>query len=130
MVDSTLPPVVDLDLYRGDRYELFLRISDYDWDETSQTWVFVDYLDLTPWTITGSIKDTVDSNTELGTFSISKSDQTTTDGKGGVLCVILPTTSKALAVGKYVYDVQGVLDANNVETFCRGSISVTGDVTA
>lgn len=124
---STLPSVADIEVYRGDRYELFLLISNEVFNESTGQWEVSTYEDLTNWTITGQIRASKDSSTVAGEFAVTKSDQVTV--RGGVLCVILPTVCATLVGDSYVFDIQGVLDADHVETFARGSITMTGDVT-
>jgi hypothetical protein len=123
-----LPGVLNLGVYQGDRYEVFLRIRELIWDEGTETWVPGDYLDLTGYIVKAEIKVNKTQVAPTASFAPTILDQVTT--KGGVMLLLTPTESKKLTASSYVWDCEISEDADHVQTFVAGTVTVVAEVTA
>ena len=122
------PAVVAIDVYQGDRFELFFRLRSQTFDPITETWVTGDYIDLTGWTPSGMVRATrASSGPPTAVFACSLSDQTLIPG--GVLCILLPVESAKLSAEEYVYDIQLSLDADHVTTWLTGPCYSNREVT-
>lgn len=121
------PGVVNLQVYQGDRYELFFRVRLRTLDTDGVTWIPGAYVDLTGWNPTSEIRKEKADASPIGSFECSLGDQTTLPGS--VLCVLKPSVSVLLTESNYYYDVQLELDADNITTYLQGQILVTLEVT-
>lgn len=121
------PGVLNLGIYQGDRYEVFLRIRHLDWDEELEEWVPGEYLDITDYIVKADIKVTKSQPAPTASFVPTILDQTTT--KGGLMLTLTPTESKSLTQASYVWDCEVSEDAAHVQTFVAGTVTVVAEVT-
>ncbi len=121
------PATVDIDIYQGDRFELFLRLRSQIWNETTQTWVPGPYIDLTGKTAAAQLKASRDDASPAATFTCTIGDQQATPG--AVLAVLTPTQTAALTGQTYYYDLQVKGTADYVTTYLQGRATVTKEVT-
>lgn len=125
------PVKFNIETYQGDRYELFFRIREREWDQELNDgegdWVLGDYIDLSGHTPSGKIKLNREQETPItATFDCHITNQVTI--KGGVIAVLLPVQSKLLTEKKYVYDIQTKIDAEHINTWLTGNVKNTAQV--
>lgn len=111
LLDST-PPIADFHIYKGDTFVRTFRVKQRS---TRQL------LDLTGATATMVLKDPEDNQTLLYTFT------TTIDTALSTITASIPSWS-GLTWTQGVYDLQVTYAGGVVETLCRGTITVEGDV--
>lgn len=128
------PGTQDITIYQGDDYELFFRVRALVWDPDANGgaggYVPGDYVDLTGFTPKAQIRPSAGSATLLAEFTATLANQTDPDTKGGVYLTLdsAETTDLPTTGGKW--DVQLTEDATlKVQTYLRGSVTVTAEVT-
>ena len=119
------PAQCDIQLYRGDYFEMTLRLRSGTID--GLTYTPGPYLDLEGWTPKAEIRATVDATTALTSFVTTLLDQA--DFPGGVHLSLPSASSATLAVPSAVWDVQLTDPAGRVHTYLRGAVAITKDVT-
>lgn len=123
-----IPGVLDLEIYQGDRYELFFLVRDEILDPVTQQWIADEYVDLTGYIARSQIRDP--QGAVVAEFTCTVVDQTA--ARGGVLCVLIPAQTKLLVTDvKYVWDVEleSPEGPEYVETYLAGKVTVTNEVT-
>jgi hypothetical protein len=119
------PAEHDIEIYRGDTFELFFRVRTRTWDGTA--WVPGAYRDLTGFTPTAQMRSSADAADPAAlTFVCTLANQTTTPG--GVLVRATPALTAGLAIMAGVYDVQ-LSDGTDKFTYLKGAVAVDPDVT-
>lgn len=127
------PAQYDIQLYRGDYFEITLRLRDGTWD--GATFVPGPYKDLTGWVGQAQIRATPDASTVLATFTVELLDQTVPETKGGVRLFLPDEESAALNAPAAAWDFQltepgGSGDpSERVHTYLRGKVAIEKDVT-
>ena len=112
---SVLPGVYNIDVYRGDSYSAVLTYK-----ENSVG------VDLTGCTIVGSIKMTAVSPV-VASFTVAiDADQVTNPGQFVISLTAAQTAAFEIESG--VYDIQCTYTTGVVQTFLKGSFTVTKDV--
>lgn len=107
---STTPPRRDYTLYRGDRWDRQINVTEGGAP-----------FDLTAFTFTSQIRSHPNASTVLTTVTVDE-----TSKASGVLWLRLTDVQTAtLPARTLAYDLQG----SDERTWMRGSINVTGDVT-
>lgn len=121
------PAVYDLTIYQGDTFKLPFRLRD------SVTRAF---LDLTGVTVAAEIRTATSANTALAVFTGVVQDQSTTPGgvllslTAGATATLSPTLNTTTNKNTpYVWDVQLIWPDGSIETYLRGSVTVTAQVT-
>lgn len=115
------PGTHDLDIYKGDSFELFFRIRETDVNGDP-----AGYVNLTGRVPKAQIRASASSGTVLAEFTAALADQTT--APGGVLLTLTPAQTAALTNG--VWDVQLTTTATgDTKTYLRGTVTVTDEVT-
>ena len=120
-----IPATCDISLYRGDYFEMTLRLRAGTFNGTSYT--PGTYLDLTGWTPKAEIRANEDAATPLATFTTEVLNQV--DVPGGVHLFLPSTESAALTAAAAIWDVQLTDPQSHVYTYLRGKVTVTKDVT-
>lgn len=121
------PLSYNIELYQGDRYELFFRMRSQIFNPTTGAWEPGPYIDLTGNVPAAQIRATRDSETIVTSFQCSLSDQSALPG--GVLAILLPSQTALLTAQSYVYDLQLKKGTDYVTTYLQGSITATREVT-
>jgi hypothetical protein len=119
------PATHDIEVYRGDTYELFVRIRTRVYVE-GVGWTPGPYKDLTGYTGTAQIRTTEDAaDPPAATFTVTIANQVTT--LGGVLVRLTPAQTAALVISSGVWDMQ-LSDGTDVWTYVKGNVTVSKDV--
>ena len=121
------PGVVNLNVYQGDRFELFFRLRSQTWDAVNEMWIPGPYMDLTGATVKSQLRETKESATVAAEFACTLADQATSPGS--VLCVLTPAQTTLLSKASYYYDVQVTRGTDFVTTYIAGQVMVTPEVT-
>lgn len=121
----TMPTVVDISQYQGDRLDVFIEVITQVYDTSSGLWIDGPPKDLTGFTFGGDVKVTKADSAAVVSFSFSCPSPTA----GQVLCTLLPAQTKLLTGQSYVYDIQFVGSPTDIETYVAGTILVTPEVT-
>ena len=123
------PAQYDIQVYRGDYFELTLRLR--GGELVGEGYVPGDYMDLTGWTPKAEIRTNEDASTPLASFTCQLLDQTQTGSVGGVYLFLPSAQSALLQVPTAVWDIQIADDSTppRVFTYLRGKVTVTKDVT-
>ena len=122
------PAQCDIRLYRGDYFEMTLRLREGTFNGASYTPGA--YLDLTDWVPKAEIRATVDTTgSPMASFSSEVLDQTAPGTKGGVHLFLPAATSALLTASTAVWDVQLTDKQSRVYTYLRGTVTITKDVT-
>jgi hypothetical protein len=119
------PAQCDIQVYRGDYFEMTLRLREGVFNNGGYT--PGPYLVLTGWTPKAEIRANQDANVALATFVAVILDQTATPG--GVHLSLPSAQSALLAISSAVWDVQLTDPQNRVYTYLRGTVTITKDVT-
>lgn len=120
------PAQCDIQVYRGDYFEMTLRLR--SGTVTAGGYTPGPYLNLTGWTPKAEIRANQDApGAPLATFTAEILDQT--DIPGGVHLSLPTAQSAALSVATAVWDVQLTDTQARVYTYLRGAVTVTKDVT-
>jgi hypothetical protein len=119
------PAVHNIEIYRGDTFEIFFRVRTKVFNEIDQEWEPGPYKVLTGWTGLAQIRASADAVSIDATLTVTLSNQTTTPG--GVLCRLTPTETAALSITAGVWDVQ-LTDGTDTFTYITGSVAVVKDV--
>ena len=122
------PAQCDIQLYRGDYFEMTLRLR--EGTINGSTYAPGAYLDLTGWQPKAEIRASVDSTgPPLATFTTEVMDQEIAGTKGGVHVFLPADTTAALTATNAVWDVQLTDTLDRVYTYLRGTVTITKDVT-
>lgn len=122
------PAQCDIQIYRGDYFEMTLRLREGTINGASYTPGA--YLDLTDWEPKAEIRANVDATgPPLATLTTEVLDQTMPGTKGGVHLFLPADTSAALTATNAVWDVQLTDTQDRVYTYLRGTVTITKDVT-
>lgn len=121
-----IPGEKDIEFVRGDFYERFGRVRTKVWDAQAQTWVPGSYRDITGWTGICQVRETVDSETVLFSFTVTLGNQTTAPGSFFIRA--LPAVTQGLEVLTGVYDLQWTLPDAKVYTYVTGKVTLKKDV--
>lgn len=116
----------DLSIRRGDTKELFFRVRERVWDETTSAYIPGAYRDLTGWTVLAQYRATEDANEVLAEFAATIMDQGVTPG--GVLLRLTPAQTASLTILTGVWDCQLTDPAGDVYTYIAGKVAVDKDV--
>jgi len=120
------PAQCDIQLYRGDYFEMTLRLREGTFNGTAYTPGA--YLDLTGWTPKSEIRATVDTTgSAMATLTAELLDQGTIPG--GVHLSLPAAQSAGLTAASAVWDVQLTNPEGHVYTYLRGTVTITKDVT-
>lgn len=120
------PAQYDIQLYRGDFFELTLRLR--EGTLSGGGYVPGNYLDLTGWEAPmAQIRATEDATTILASFTTEVLNQTTTPG--AVRLFLTPADTGTLPAAAAVWDVQLTDPESRVYTYLRGKVTITKDVT-
>jgi hypothetical protein len=121
------PAVHDIEIYRGDTFELFFRVRTRVWNAIDQVWEPGPYRDLTGFTGASQVRSAPDAADPAALdFVVTVVDQLVT--LGGVLVRATPALTAALAISAGVYDVQ-LSDGTDKFTYLKGAVAVDPDVT-
>jgi hypothetical protein len=125
------PTVHDIEIYRGDTFELFFRVRTRVWNPALNGGLGGyepgPYRDLTGFTPKAQIRSSAGAaDPPALEFVCSLSNQTTTPG--GVLVRATPALTEALVIDAGVYDVQ-LSDGTDKYTYIKGAVAVDPDVT-
>jgi hypothetical protein len=122
------PAQCDIQIYRGDYFEITLRLREGTLNGIAYT--PGPYLDLTDWVPKAEIRATVDSTgAPMATFTTEVLDQTVPETKGGVHLFLPAAQSAGLSAATAVWDVQLTDKQGRVYTYLRGTVTITKDVT-
>jgi hypothetical protein len=116
------PATHNLEMVQGDTFRKNLRLSLVDDDA-----VLIDYIDLTGCTGKAQMRESYEDPDITAEFVVTVMNQATT--KGGVTIYLAPATTEAIAVKKYVWDLQITNAAGDVTTYIGGDATVTNQVT-
>lgn len=122
-----LPAQCDIILYRGDDFEMMLRLRTGSWDPSQAKYVPGPYIDLTGWTGLAQIRATEDAAAVLAEFTVEVLNQATT--KGGVRLLLDDADTQVLAAAAAVWDMQFTDTTGDVTTYLKGKVSLSKDVT-
>jgi len=121
------PAQYDIQLYRGDYFELMLRLRDGEWDEDGDEFVPGPPKDLTDWTVKAQIRATNDTAAVLAAFDATILDQ---EAQAGAVQLVLSSEDSAALPGtSAVWDCQLTDPDDRVFTYVRGKVSLKKDVT-
>jgi len=123
------PAKHDIEIRRGDTYELFFRVRTRVWNPTTEVWEAGAYRDLTGYEVTAQLRTAADAATVEIEFTCVLTNQTTVPG--GVLVRATPAQTQALIITAGVYDVQLDPDGTGDDkyTYLEGDVTITKDVT-
>jgi hypothetical protein len=114
-----MPAYAAISIYRGDSYELYIRVRTSDPDI---------YVDLTGGTVHSQIRPEPNSRQLITEFLVTILDQTDPDTMGGVVLGLTPQqTSQVTRNG--AYDVRIFWPDDTVETVLAGPMTLIQDVT-
>lgn len=121
----------DIEIYRGDTFELFFRVRTRVWNPAlnggAGGYEPGPYRDLTGFAGTSQVRSTADAVDPAALdFTVTIADQITTTG--GVLVRATPALTAALVISAGVYDVQ-LADGTDKFTYIKGGVTVDPDVT-
>jgi len=117
----TKPAEYAIELYQGDSYDLYFRVSQRGVSG------LMEYRDLTGSTVRGQIRPTKESSTVLATFVCTLADQGV--NTGGVLIHLDPAVTKALSFTTAVYDIEIEFAATDISTVLAGPVTLLKEVT-
>ena len=121
------PAQCDIQLYRGDYFEMTLRLR--EGVITGATYSPGAYLDLTGWVPKAEIRATVDTTgPPMAAFTTEVMDQTA-ETLGAVHLFLPADTSALLTATTAVWDVQLTDPGGRVFTYLRGKVTIEKDVT-
>ena len=119
----TTPATLDLSIYKGDSFDVFLRIK-----TRNPTTQVMEYKDLTGATVKAQVRTAKGAATADAEFTCTIQDQVATPG--GVLLHLDPTQTSAMTLTKAgVWDCQVAFSATDVRTVLAGAVTLTQDVT-
>ena len=121
------PAQSDLQLYRGDYFEMLLRLREGDW--INGAYEPGAYMNLEGWTGRAEIRATADAPTALATFTVEILDQGSAETIGGVHLYLDTADTADLQVAAAVWDFQLTDTAARVHTYLRGKVTIEKDVT-
>ncbi len=122
------PAQCDIQLYRGDYFEMTLRLR--EGVITGATYSPGAYLDLTGWVPKAEIRATVDTTgAPMAAFTTEVLDQTVPATLGAVHLFLPAATSGQLTATAAVWDVQLTDPGGRVFTYLRGKVTIEKDVT-
>lgn len=115
------PGTHNLEIYKGDSFEIFFRIRNTDANGDPAA-----YVDLTGRVPKAQVRASASAGTVLAEFTATLANQTT--APGGVLLTLSPAQTAALTNG--VWDVQLTTTATGeTKTYLRGTVMVMDEVT-
>jgi hypothetical protein len=120
-----IPAACDISLYRGDYFEMTLRVR--QGTLTGTTYTPGPYIDLTGWTPKAEIRANEDATTALATFTTEVLDQVAS--KGAVHLSLPSSESALLSAATAIWDVQLTDPQTHVYTYLRGKVTITKDIT-
>lgn len=119
------PVQCDINVYRGDDFELMVRLRAGFWDGTQ--WVPGVYMDLDGWMGKAQIRASEDAAAVLAEFAVEILPQSG-DTLGGVRLTLADTVTKNLATAG-VWDLQFTDVDDRVNTYLKGKVTISKDVT-
>jgi hypothetical protein len=120
------PAQCDITLYRGDYFEMTVRLREGTWN--GYQYVAGNYLNLTGWTGRAEIRANQDATDVLASFTAEILTQAGSS-LGGVKLSLPTAQTSTLSVASAVWDFQLTDPASRVYTYLRGSVAVEKDVT-
>lgn len=114
-------------IYRGDSYELFVRLREKVWSSATNTFVPGDYIDLTGMTGKAQLRETKDSSTVAAEFAVTLGNQSTTPGAAYMR--LTPALTSGLTIDSGFYDLQFTDGSADVQTYLAGNVEILKDVT-
>lgn len=111
------PGTLDLEVYRGDSFELFGRI---------RTTTAGSYLDLTGWVGIAQIRSDPDSDSVIESFSVTLGNQST--APGSVFVRLTAAQTSDLAFTSAQWDLQFTLPDGTVRTYLKGKVTLNKDI--
>jgi hypothetical protein len=121
------PAVHDITIYRGDSYELFVRLREKVWDAETSTFIPGSYISLASMTGKAQLRATADDASVAVEFTVTTGNQTTTPGSAYMRLTAAQTGGLTLTEG--VYDLQFTDASTNVQTYLKGAVEIVKDVT-
>ena len=121
------PAVHDITIYRGDNYELFVRLREKVWNAGTNTWIPGDYINLTGFTGKAQFRADEDASTVAVEFTVTLGNQSTVPGAAYMRLSAAQTAALTVLTGKY--DLQFTDGSANTQTYLKGTVTVTKDVT-
>lgn len=128
------PIVKNLFVRFGDSHQLFFRIRERVYNETTGTYEPGPYRDLTGWTVLCQVRTTHDAPDPLYVYDTTLGDQADlVSGRGSVLLTATAATTGALRTvdprpEEAVYDIQLTTPSGEVYTYIEGAITFKKDV--
>lgn len=119
------PATHDITIYRGDNFELFVRLREKTWSAGTNTFVPGAYIDLTGQVGKAQLRETEDSSTVSAEFAVTLGNQSTTPGSAYMRLTAVQTAGITITSGKY--DLQFTL-AGETLTYLKGNVTITKDV--
>ncbi len=122
----------DIKVRFGDTKEVFFRVRDLEWDDAQEKFVPGAYRDLTGVTVTAQIRETLDSNNPLVSFTATLGTQSDLSlGRGSVSLRLTPAQTAAIpretSTGKW--DCEFEYPSGDTFTYIEGDVTFTKDVT-
>lgn len=114
-----MPAYAAISIYRGDSYELRLRIR------TSDPGI---YVDLTGGMVYSQIRIAPNSAHLMASFTVTMLDQSDPDTMGGVVLALTPQETMRLSHNA-AYDVRIAWPGDRIETVLAGPMTLIQDVT-
>ena len=112
------PATYNLSIYQGDNYDLVITVAD-DSDPPVPT-------DLTDYTARSHIRVSEDAPATLAEFTITFTNPRTS---GEVTLSLTPLQTELLPASGGVWDLEFTTDTGRVQTYLKGSVAVTKEVT-
>jgi hypothetical protein len=120
------PAEHNITIYRGDNFELFVRLREKTWNAATNTFIPGAYLDLTGQTGKAQLRQDEDSTTVAAEFTVDLGNQSTTPGSAYIRLTATQTAGLTITSGKY--DLQFTVGGETL-TYLRGNVTITKDVT-
>lgn len=122
------PAQSDLQLYRGDYFEMLLRLREGNWVDGA--YEPGDYMNLQGWSGKAEVRATTDAASALATFTVVVLPQSG-DTLGGVHLYLGTADTASMQVSSAVWDFQLTEPGApaRVHTYLRGKVTITKDVT-
>lgn len=111
-----------LEIYQGDSFSWYMRVREAGGAEAP-------YRDLTGSTPKSQVRVTADAATVVVEFSVTLADQAEPETIGGVFFSLTPDQTSALDPGTYVFDAEVDYGGDDVDTYVKGTVVVTAEVT-
>ena len=120
------PAEHNITIYRGDNFELFVRLREKTWNAATNTFIPGAYIDLTGQTGKAQLRENEDATAVIAEFDVQLGNQSTTPGSAYVRLTPAQTAGITVTSGKY--DLQFTVGGETL-TYLRGNVTITKDVT-